>query len=38
MLTKDDVPDYTPATIGLPDGSTVTIDVVPDEAMGRTVG
>lgn len=33
-VSKDDIPDYAPATIELPDGSTASIDVIPDETMG----
>jgi hypothetical protein len=33
ILTKDDIPDYAPVTIDLPNGATATVDVVADESM-----
>lgn len=33
-LTFEDIPDYAPATVDLPDGVRLKIDIVPDDAMG----
>jgi hypothetical protein len=34
MITKDEIPGYAPETIDLPDGSTATIKIEPDEHHG----
>jgi hypothetical protein len=33
-FTKEDVPDYAPAEIELPDGSTARVSVLPDDTLG----